>query len=290
MSNKQDFYFKVPFNSVKGSKEEMKVHPVIWATVKTGINLMEDKRHFFILVTGNVGDGKSNLAAIMAHLWEHFNNSHLDFDNIVWTSPKFVEKTDREDNKRKCIWWDEAITGAGGKKMAITKEGEMLKIAVVTKRFKQHFYILIVDEIEEYSWKLIKMANAWFHVHTKYRQRGYFKAYLDKKKIKTIYQAFKYYKWDWDRITIKPDVTGNFHPYIDDIFGDSQYDKIKLEETKQSTKNDTPSHEATKTEKVRELLYKGFKPKEIIDKVGVDSALVYRLRKKMTEKVASISY
>ena len=290
MSKAEDFYEKIPFTSHKGTEEQMRVHPVLYSLVKGGLELMRDKRHFFILITGNVGDGKSNLAAILAHLWEYYNGSELDFDNIVWTSNKFVEKTDREDNKRKCIWWDEAITGASGKKMAITKEGEMLKIALVTKRFKQHFYILIVDEIEEYSWKLIKMCNAWFHVHTKYRERGYFKGFLSKKKIKTIYQAFKYYKWDWDRVTISPDVAGKFDPYIDLILGDKEYDEKKLEETKQTKqKQNIYADDTTKSEKVIEMLQLGLKPKYIMEKLEVSDALVYKIRKQLTKKKASIN-
>lgn len=226
-----DFYITVDMPDKDGKIYPFKYHPVLYSIIKGGQALMRDKRHFFGIVTGNVGDGKSTLVAQLVALWEKENGRHISFDNIVWTTEKFIEKTDREDNKTYAIWWDEAIQGATGKKVALTKEGDMLKISLVTKRFKQHFYVLVVDEIEEYSWKLIKMCNFWIHVHTKYNERGYFKCWVDKNKIKTIYQAFKYYKWDWSRINITPDLIGRFKDYLPKLFDEVEYDKKKLEET-----------------------------------------------------------
>jgi len=185
----------------------------------------------FIIVTGSVGDGKSNLVAGITALFEHMNGREMDYDNVVWTSKAFVEKTDRGDNFGKAIWWDEAIQGSSGKKMALTSEGDALKMALVTKRFKKHFYILIVDEIEEYAWKLIKKASAWIHVKTIGLQRGYFDVYTKSSKIKTIYRAFKEYKWDWSRITLSSDLRGKFNKYMDVFFEQEEYDTKKLEAT-----------------------------------------------------------
>jgi len=185
----------------------------------------------FIIVTGSVGDGKSNLVAGITALFEHLNGRKMDYDNVVWTSKAFVEKTDRDDNFGKAIWWDEAIQGSSGKKMALTSEGDDLKMALVTKRFKKHFYILIVDEIEEYAWKLIKKASAWIHVKTIGLQRGYFDIYTKSSKIKTIYRAFKEYKWDWSRINLSSDLRGKFNKYMDVFFDQKEYDSKKLEAT-----------------------------------------------------------
>jgi hypothetical protein len=228
--DKKDFYIKTRLRSKTGVYRYYNIHPVIHAIIEGGYALMEDKRHFFGIITGNVGDGKSNLAAQLTALWEKKNKRHMDWDNIVWTTKKFIEKTDRGDNFTKAIWWDEAITGATGRN-SITIEGDMLKISIVTKRFKKHFYLLIVDEVEEYSWKLIKMANFWIHVHTNYNERGYFKCWTSKRKIKQIYQAFKYYKWDWSRINTYPDMVGRFFNYLPSLLDEGEYDRKKLEET-----------------------------------------------------------
>jgi len=260
-------------------------HPVIHALVKGGIELMNDNRHFFGIITGNVGDGKSNIAAQIVALWEHLHKRRISFENVTWTSQKFVEKTDRDDNKTYAIWWDEAITGATGKKMALTAEGEMLKIALVTKRFKQHFYILIVDEIEEYSWKLIKMANFWIHVKTHYRERGYCDIYLKKKKIKQIYQAFKYYKWDWSRITIRPDLKARFNNYLPYLFDEKEYDKMKLQETQVAKKEVKVSN---KKNLIIEAKKKGFKVKEIQKLYDVSDTYVYKVLNNQTNQLDNI--
>jgi len=233
----KDFYVKVRLKSKAGYYKYYNIHPVLYALIEGGYALMNDKRHFFGVITGNVGDGKSNLASQLVALWEKKNKRDMTLDNVVWTTKKFIEKTDNPNNKTHAIWWDEAITGATGRN-SITTEGEMLKISIVTKRFKKHFYLLIVDEVEEYSWKLIKMANFWIHVHTKYNERGYFKCWTSKRKIKQIYQAFKYYKWDWSRITVYPDMVGRFFDYLPSLLDEQEYDKKKLEETQVLNKDD----------------------------------------------------
>lgn len=244
----RDYYVKVEMKNKEGKLQDFHFHPSLYSLINTGIDFMKKNRHFFGLITGGVGDGKSNLAVSLGALWEYKNNRKFGFDNMVWTTKSFIEKTNREDNKTSCILWDEAIQGATGKKMALTTEGELLKISIVTKRFKKHFYILLVDEIEEYSWKLIKMANFWIHVKNQYGERGSFDMYVDKGKIKAIYQAFKYYKWDWSKVTLRPDFKGNFNPYLNDLLSDKIYDDIKLKETQVIEKSSTPQEVINKTD------------------------------------------
>ena len=189
-----------------------------------------------IIVTGGVGDGKSSLVEGISAYFQWHQDEPLSFDNVCWTSKAFVMKTDREDNFKSVIWWDEAIQGASGKKMALTKEGDALKNAIVTKRFKKHIYILLIDEIEEYSWKLIKKANAWFHVKSFGLKRGYFDCYTKKHKIQRLYNHFKKYKGTWEDEEVKwvkPDKMGRYMDYRGLFLDETEYDKKKLEETRQ---------------------------------------------------------
>jgi len=284
--SKSNFYCKVRLQSKSGTMKYYNIHPVLYAIIEGGYALMNDNRHFFGIITGNVGDGKSNLAAQLISMWERKNKRHLSYDNIVWTTEKFIMQTDRSDNKTHAIWWDEAIQGATGKKMAMTSEGEMLKISIVTKRFKKHFYLLIVDEIEEYSWKLIKMANFWIHVHTRYNERGYFKCWTSKRRIKTIYQAFKYYKWDWSRINIKPDVVGRFFDYLPSLLDQEEYDKHKLAATQviqKKKENDKKSKQFSLEQlEVFNLIKEGKSKTEISDKLGIPRTTIYDWEKKMS--------
>jgi len=239
--SKDSFYVKRRLTNIRGKTFTANVHPVLYALIKGGIELQNRRRHFFGLITGGVGDGKTNIATLLSALWEKEHKRDISLKgNFVWTTEKFTLKTDEKDNFGHSILWDEAIQGASGKKMALTSEGELLKISLVTKRFKKHFYLLLVDEVEEYAWKLIKMCNFWIHVRAEYLERGYFDCYIDKKKIKTIYQAFKFYKWDWSKITIRPDFIGKHFYYFDKLINEEEYNKLKLEETQV---NDTKKEE-----------------------------------------------
>ena len=271
--SKQDFYIKSYMNTHRGTRKCFNIHPVLYALVEGGYELTKQNRHFFGLVTGGVGDGKTNLATQLMALWEKKFRRDLNIkDNFVWTTEKFTLKTDSDVNKTFGILWDEAIQGATGKNMALTSEGELLKISLVTKRFKKHFYLLLIDEVEEYAWKLIKMCNFWIHVKTKYTQRGYFDCYLDKKKIKLIYQAFKYYKWDWSRITIKPDFVGKHFFYFEDLIEPEEYDKTKIAETqvnkKDKAKDARDKEKQKRVERIKRLRAKGFVMKDIAEIEG----------------------
>lgn len=196
----------------------------------------ENKLHNLVIITGSVGSGKSSLTQGLAGINSIWNGSKLDFENVSWSTEKFIEKTDREDNIGTPQWWDESIQGVSGRNMAITSLGNKLKMAFVTKRFKKHTYYLLVDEINEYAWKLIKMSDAWINVRRFGLKRGYFDVFTNKSKIKFIYNAFKYFNKTWDSKIIKdinPDCKGKFQDFTDLFLSEEEYDRLKLEETKQ---------------------------------------------------------
>lgn len=247
--------------------------------------------HNLVIVTGDVGSGKSTLTEGLAGINSHFNNKKLTFDNVSWATDKFIEKTDRDDNRETAQWWDESIQGATGRSMALTKLGNKLKIAFVTKRFKRHTYYLAIDEINEYSWKLIKMADAWIHVKTIGLQRGYFNAYTSKNKIKFIYKAFKEYNKDWNSKEVRdiyPDCKGKFDNYHGLFLDPKEYDSLKLEETKQIEDEGQISWSLTKTQAFH-YWTKGLKYRDIAIKInGKETTLkswVSEFKKVVGEKV-----
>lgn len=227
--------------------------------------------HNLVILTGDVGSGKSTLIEGQAGVNATFAGQELNFDNIAWATEKFIEKTDRKDNIESPLWWDESIQGAGGRAMAISALGNKLKIAFVTKRFKRHTYYLAVDEINEYAWKLIKMADAWIHVKRIGLTRGFFNVYTDKRKIKFIYNAFKLFNKDWNSKEVKsiwPDCRGKFENYQGLFLDPKKYDELKLEQTRQLENTGG----ITWTEqKVKSFFYwsKGLAHREISKETGV---------------------
>ena len=236
--------------------------------------------HNLVIITGAVGSGKSTLTQGVAALNSAVGQGKgIDFENISWATEKFIEKTDQDDNIGTPQIWDESIQGASARNMAITNMGNKLKMAFVTKRFKKHTYYLIIDEINEYAWKLIKMADAWIHVRKFYLQRGYFDVYTNKKKIKYLYNLFKFHYKDWGSPEVKKvtaDCRGKYDDFTDLFLDDEEYNKRKLEETRQ-LEIDDKLHWAPEKALAFGLWFKGgLKQREIGEKVGLDQSTIAR--------------
>jgi len=194
--------------------------------------------HSMVLITGAVGAGKSSLVEGLAALDADLNGLRLTFDNIKWTTEPFIEQMERIDNIGSPLIFDESVMGITGKSIGNTKVGFKLKVGFITRRFKRHTYFLLVDEISEYSLKLIKMCDAWINVKTKGVKRGYFEVYTSNSKIEFLYRAFKEYKKTWNSKlvrSVKPDSAGTFQDFSGKFFNKKEYSERKHEETKQLT-------------------------------------------------------
>lgn len=269
-------YVKVKVTDRFGTDRYIQMHGYLIGMEAAFQVKKDNKLHNLVIITGTVGAGKSSLVQGLSGVNAKWNNQQLDFDNISWSTEKFIEKTDKEDNIGTPQWWDESIQGAGGRSMAITSMGNKLKMAFVTKRFKKHTYYLVIDEINEYSWKLIKMADAWINVRRMGLRRGYFDVYTKKKHIQFIYNAFKFYNATWNSKYVKniyPCCKGKFENYEGLFLDEDEYNRLKLEETKQL---EATSGVQWKKEKVRAFYYwaKGHKFPEIEDYVGVKASTI----------------
>ena len=192
--------------------------------------------HSIILVTGEVGAGKSSMVEGLAALDAHLNGQVLDFDNISWRTEPFLDKMNQSDNIAAPLLFDESVMGITGKSIGNTSIGFKLKVGFITRRFKKHTYYLLVDEICEYSEKFIKMCDAWIHVKAIGVKRGYFNCYTSKGKINFLFNAFKKYKKNWNSQLVRgvaPDGKGTYMDYSGKFFNNAEYKKRKDEETKQ---------------------------------------------------------
>jgi len=233
-----------------------------------------------ILVTGPVGDGKSTLVEGLAGLSAYLNDTSLTIDDISWSTESFINNMDREDNIGKPLWWDEAISGGDAKNMAISKVGRKLKISVVTKRFKRHVYFLIMDNLSEFSERIIDMADAWIHVNNYLLERGRFYAYSNKSKISFLHHQFKKYKRDWNAYEVRktpPDKKGRFYNYQGFFIDPEKYNQKKFEETKQNDEGMVLSKEQIKA---IYLLGQGMKVSEIAKELNKPRTTVSEWKQK----------
>jgi hypothetical protein len=239
----KDIYVHCKMKTLKGMKE-IDLHGYLFGLLEGIKYRIENKYHGFIIVTGDVGEGKSTLVEEISAMAQAMNNRELTFDNIVWTSISFIEKTSRKDNFEETVWWDEAIEGGTGKAVGMTSKGNDLKVALVTKRTKRHLYILLIDEIQEYHHKLIRMANAWIHVKSFGIKRGYFDCYVKKHKISFIYHYLKKNQTNIFPKNVKPDGRGKFRNYNGFWLDPDIYLDKKLDETSQKEEEMSPKYKA----------------------------------------------
>lgn len=284
-----NIYVHLKMNTRLGIKK-IDVHGYLFGLLEALKFRVDNKYHGFIIVTGAVGEGKSTIVEKLSAIYQNMNLRELTFDNIVWTSNAFIEKTSRKDNFDETIWWDEAIEGATGRSVGLTSKGNDLKVALVTKRTKRHLYILLVDEILEYHHKLIRMANAWIHIKSFGVQRGYFDCYTKKHKINYLYRYMKKNQTDEFPKTIKPDGKGKFKNYNGYWLDPEVYLDKKLEQTSQKEEEMSPKFKALSDEKDKWIklcraIYHAYsdtlggKDKDL----GIPSSTFKRYKKKMLE-------
>ena len=240
-----------------------------------------------ILVTGDVGDGKSTIAQLVCTIWEWFFNRKQTIEQIVFRSENFTDLIEKDNNETQCILWDEAIQGGTGRD-SITKQGQALKKAFVTKRYKRHLYLLLVDEIQEYNKKIVSRCRAWIHVHTKGLERGYFKIYTDKTQIKRMYRKIKQYNLELEEV-IKSEFPA-FRGYQCDttglFFNEDEYKEKKASETNKEDEISNAKDNKVMNQRnllIKELKTQGMKQKDIAKIISVDSTSITYILRKMNE-------
>lgn len=224
------------------------------------------------LITGAVGSGKSTLAKGIAGVYEMMFNRDLSIDNFTWSSEGLISFTDKRENETKVIVQDEGIVGMTGRD-SITKSGHQLKITLVTKRRMKIFYIILIDELQEYNQKIINRAtlliDTRFVMSNGDPQRGYFKIY-SQKELKEVYMLLKDKK-----IKSIQQYCGKHKPFFrfsnyENIFLDEEeYENKKIEETKQDEmKNGKVIWDTTKIQAYGLWFKGGFKQVDIAEKLN----------------------
>jgi len=206
-----------------------------------------NKEHSLILVTGKVGAGKSSLVEGIAALDAAFNGQQLTINDIGWSMDKLIELMDSTENIERPIWADEFIQGSS--RFNQTNVGIKLKIGFVTKRFKRNTYYLVLDEINEFPEKVIKMADAYINVKKFGFQRGYYDCYTSPYKIHRLWFLFKNYNVSWHSAIVKdvtPNNRGKFQNYQGIFIDNEEFDRTKFKETKQTERGNSITDRRTK--------------------------------------------
>ncbi len=181
---------KLMLRKYNGEKKEVVVDGYLFGTLISILQRVLYEYDGVVLITGAVGSGKSSLAKLITAIWEWFFDRQQDINSIVFSSNSLLDLVEKKDNETLAINFDESVSGGTGRD-SITKTGQALKKALITKRFKRHLYLLLIDEIQEYSKKIISRSRLWVHMEERGLERGYFKAYDNITQIKRMYRKIK---------------------------------------------------------------------------------------------------
>lgn len=217
--------------------KDVKFPMILFSALSLAKRRVDLKLDNFWLISGAVGSGKSTIAQGIAGIYQILFNRELSMNNFTWRADGIVEFTDQPENETQVIIQDEGIIGMTGRD-GLTKSGQQLKICLVTKRRMRIFYLILIDEIQEYSQKVINRAtlllDTRFIMNKGEPTRGFFKIY-NKKEIKEIYWLLKEKKIrgiEEYKARAKPFYT--FYNYEDIFVSEKDYEDKKIEETNQS--------------------------------------------------------
>lgn len=231
------------------------------------------------LIIGGVGTGKSSLTKGMAGVNGTIRDTRLSLSNYSFTTNKFCSLFHQEEQKGLPQVFDESIEGIG--KLNTTAKGDKLKRTVVTGRFQLHTSYFLVDELQEFHPKLIRMCDFMIRVIRFGNKRGYFEAFTDKRKIKFIYNGLKYYGKTWSSAEIKripPDCRGRFPDYSGVFFDEEEYDKLKLEQTRED-EDEKDKRDVALIKTIQYLHSNGLTDSEIANETGYSRDQIGHLRR-----------
>jgi hypothetical protein len=243
----------------------------VYYILKEGLNRVNQKLDCPFIITGSVGSGKTNLELGMGGVWQEvFLKKPFTLDNIHFRAEVISQETNRDDNFKEFIGFDEAIQG-GSSRDGITKIGNVLRKTLITKRYKGHCLVACVDSLKELNDKIIERAMCWFHIHYHRQRNGRYRKGIIKifssQQALIVYQDLKdkkviktedHYIWKQNRIQI------TCMNYENLWFTEDDYNKKKTEETNLIDVDDKISWNQ---EKMLAFHYwsKEYKHKEIVD-------------------------
>lgn len=264
----------------EGKQVKVNYDPYLYGLVLALAKRRQKNWHALILISGAVGDGKSTLGDGIAGLDSYITGSKYNLDGVVFSTTAFEKFCDMQDNYTNPLKYDEAIEGATSQDMARSAKGLSFKKKIIQKRKKRHLYIMCIDELEEYSWKLVKMADAWIHVKSFGLQRGYFDITTNPTKIKTKYLLLKN-KMYRDANKIYPDkLNCTFMNYENIFIDDKAYQIKKDEETRNDKDNKTDKDK--RNEAIMRALESGLTQIQTAKIFGLSRSYVSDLKAKMS--------
>ena len=176
-----------------------------------------------LLIDGDEGDGKSNLAAACCYYFAYHTKRKLDLNNVFFdldTLIDFAIKT-----KEQIIWWDEAALGGLAADWWRKNQKKFIKLLMVARK-KKHFFVICIPKffkLNEYL--VIDRSIGLVHVYLrKGIKHGYF-VYFNQKRKEHLWEDWK--KSKWRNYKKHNNFRGTFGLVLRRVINEEEYDKKK---------------------------------------------------------------
>ena len=264
---------------------------IIYNILKEGHNRVSQKFDFPIIITGAVGAGKSNLLFGIGGTWQNvFLKRDFNLEHIHFISDNIIKATERTDNYKDFIGYDEAIQGATARD-GMTKIGTILRKTLITKRKKGHCLVSCVDSIKELNDKILERCAVWFHIHYyrtkegRYR-RGIVKVFSPEEALK-VYEDLKnkkYTKTEEHPIWKRKWKVYTLQNYADLWFPEEEYDAKKDKDTNLLEKSEAENKTLEERDRAFVFCLKlGATQMEVAKECGVSRSTVGNANQKYKE-------
>jgi hypothetical protein len=266
--------------------------------LKAKLDLMIDRmkhgKDNLLLIDGNEGDGKSNIAIELGYYFAHSTNRPFSLENIFFDLDKLIDFAIK--TKEQVIIWDEGALGGLAAEWWSKNQKKLLKLLMVARK-KKHFWIICIPKffkLNEYL--IIDRSIGLVHVYMRNGiEHGRFTYYSERAKER-LYE-------DWKKTHIRnyrnyfsahgSFVLGLGTKWCETLIKEKEYDKKKddaimsIKDSKEEKKqhNDALIIMNTNIKIMRRAQAMGFikKNKDIMDLLGISETTLRRYKHAIKE-------
>jgi len=175
-----------------------------------------------IILSGNTGTGKSNLATLICAYYSYLTGIKYDVDRVFFNSKNFVNEA--ISTNCQIFHYDESLFSAMAQDWQKQEQKELIKMLLLCRK-KRHFYVFCIPDFFKLKDTIkVEKCNGLIYTHLKKSSPGRFMYFRGKKREKLLSD---YKKTNRKRYNIFKSFRGTFARVLPKIIDEVEYDKRK---------------------------------------------------------------
>ncbi len=211
---------------MKVTDKDLYIEPKLKDKLDLMIKRFDKMKDNVLLIDGDEGDGKTNMAATCAYYIAHTTNRQLTLkDNLYFDLDKLIDYATK--TKDQIIWWDEGALGGLAVEWWRKNQIKFVKLLMVARK-KRHFFIICIPKFYKLNEYLaVDRSVGLIHVYSPDEVTiGRF-VYFTKKRKEKLYETWRKTK---SRMYKKYyDFHGMFTKSLSKVVDEVKYDLMKDE-------------------------------------------------------------